>query len=97
MRCRVEAVVALALWMVAGAYSITVCYFLGYYKKVQDLKLIWGMPHWTVYGVLIPWVVLILANSWYSLVYLQDDDLGEDLHLEDKDLVHSSHNLKKKP
>jgi Protein of unknown function (DUF997) len=85
-RCRREALVALALWIAAGFYSVTTCYLLGYPKKAEDLKLVWGMPNWVVWGILVPWVAFIFITAWYSLVFIRNDDLGEDLHLEDQDI-----------
>ncbi len=66
-----EAVVALLLWFGAGIWVISVSYWLGYQRPVHSIG---GIPNWVVWGVLLPWVVLFVLHSWYSLVFMRADD-----------------------
>ena len=66
-----EVAVAVLLWFIAGVWTIGVSYWLGYKQPVHSVA---GIPNWILWGVLIPWVIFFAAHSWYSLVFLRDDD-----------------------
>lgn len=38
----------------------------------------WGIPDWVFYGVVIPWIVSILASIYFCYVVFHEDDLGDD-------------------
>lgn len=74
LRSRKESIVAGLIWFGSGLWVLLTCYFIGYGKPVRPIG---GIPHWALWGVFVPWVVLLAANTWYSLVYLRDDDLRD--------------------
>jgi len=70
-RSRREAVVAALIWFLAGIWTISVSYWLGYTRPVRSLG---GIPNWVFWGVFLPWVVFFLIHTWYSLIYMRDED-----------------------
>lgn len=78
LHARREAWVAFLGWLVAGIYTVTYCYFFGYDSDAVELKTILGIPRWIVFGVVAPWIVAIGFGVWFSLVWVQDEDLGPD-------------------
>lgn len=61
---------ALLLWFLAGVWTISVSYWLGYTQPPRSLG---GIPHWVVWGVFTPWIVLFLLHTWFSFFYMRDD------------------------
>ncbi len=39
------------------------------------LELIWGMPEWVVFGILIPWALGLALTVWFALRFMKDTDL----------------------
>lgn len=80
---RREALVTLAIWASALAYTV------GYYAThafpppdasgVQPMpELIWGVPAWVVWGVLLPWCVCTALTFFMTGYFMTDGDLGPD-------------------
>ena len=76
---RREALVVVGIWLVAAAYSLTTCYRMGYNRPIEDLKLIWGFPDWTFWGVVVPWVVCVVISWVFGAMFVRDAHLGEEL------------------
>ena len=36
-----------------------------------------GIPDWVFYGIILPWLLCIVASFWYGLFLFTEDDLGE--------------------
>lgn len=80
---RKEAIGIGLIWLVCTVYCCVYCYFFGYNvdgmaKTVDDVRPIWGIPSWIVWGVFAPWVVCTFINIWFAGFYMADDDLGRD-------------------
>ena len=69
-RSRTEAIVAGLLWCFCGCWVVGLSFFLGYDQPARSVG---GVPHWILWGVVVPWVVFFLIHCWYSLVFMRDD------------------------
>lgn len=47
-------------------FSTIVSYFLGYKRSVSEMKFILGFPDWVFYGVLIPWIAIVLYTIFFA-------------------------------
>lgn len=54
--------------------SSLISYFLGYKGDITQVKLIGGYPHWIFWGVLIPWVGIVIFTIVYGLFIMKGDD-----------------------
>jgi hypothetical protein len=68
---RREALVAILIWFVAGLWTITVSYTL---SAQRPIRLVGGLPHWVVWGILLPWATAFAVHVWYSLFYVGRED-----------------------
>ncbi len=75
---RREALVVIAIWLAAILYIIPYCYLRGQSPADGELRLVWGMPAWVWWGVVVPWGAANLITVWFCLYFMSDDDLGED-------------------
>ena len=76
---RREAWASLAVWLAAMSYSVACCYFLGYRRDPATLQLIWGVPEWVLWGVVVPWTVCTIMAGLFAFVFVADVDLGKEL------------------
>ena len=85
---RREALVVFITWLCALTYTVSYCYVFGYDRPVSDLKfvrLFWGIafPDWVFWGIVCPWAVCFVISGWFSYVFVEDADLGEELEESD--------------
>lgn len=78
LRSRKEAMVAMLIFIAAGIYTLTFCFFFGYYIEPETVRTLWGIPSWVVWGVGFPWIVIVGVSVWFGAFYIQDEDLGEE-------------------
>lgn len=73
-----EALVILVIWGVSFAWTVPVCYWTGYRSSGQEweLSMLFGIPSWIFWGVVLPWIVSGIAAILMCLLYIKDDDLG---------------------
>jgi len=50
------------------------CWFLGYNKEPSQITLLGGIPSWIVWGVIVPWVVMVVFTVIYSFFIMKGDD-----------------------
>lgn len=74
---RREALVVTGVWLVAMTYTVGYCAWNGYGQTEPELRLVFGFPSWVFWGVVIPWVVCVVAGIWFSYFYMTDDELGQ--------------------
>lgn len=70
-----------ALWVVA-IWSGSALYTVGYaaccaYGQGPP-RLLFGMPHWVVWGILAPWFVCLALTTWLAFWGMTDEDLGRE-------------------
>jgi len=75
---RREAVLVLAIWVVACTYSIGICYRFGYGRDASTLTYVLGFPDWIFWGVVLPWSACTALSLLLSNFVIRDDDLGEE-------------------
>jgi hypothetical protein len=71
-----EALVVFGVWLIAMIYTVGYCYLFGYNRPPQDVKLVWGVPDWIMWGVFAPWGACYLFSIWFSYGFMRDEDLG---------------------
>jgi uncharacterized membrane protein YhdT len=75
---RREAIIAIALWLVAMIYTVGYCYAYGYQRPPEDLRFILGVPDWVFWGIFAPWIVWTIVSALFAQFVMQDAYLGED-------------------
>lgn len=75
---RREAAVVATLWAVAGAWSVSFCYWNGYGVKAEELHYTLGFPTWIFWGVVVPWVLCALLSLVIANLVMTDADLGNE-------------------
>ena len=83
---RREALIAFAAWLTAMSYTVGYCYVFGYGRDPHDVRLIFGVPDWVLYGVVAPWTACTLFAWCFTFALVSDDDLGADLDAGDAPL-----------
>lgn len=78
LHARKEAIIALIVFVLAGVYTITYAYCFGYELEAAAVDTFLGIPSWVVWGIIAPWLSVVLFSFWYSLYFIQDEDLGDD-------------------
>ena len=77
LHARREALEILVAWGIALVWSIGYCSLYGY-EQGPPLKMVWGIPSWVFWGVVVPWACAAVFTCYYSLVRMHDDPLGEE-------------------
>ena len=76
-QCLKEARFVALTWFAALFFC---CGWIGYFGYISPSErpdtphLILGMPSWAVWGLLVPWLVLILVTWFFAAVILKDDE-----------------------
>ena len=68
----------MAVWAVALFWSIGCGYYMGYDRDPATIQLIYGMPDWAFWSVVVPWGICFVFSIWFCFRYMADDDLGQD-------------------
>lgn len=74
-----EALLVISIWLTAMAWTITVCYRMGYNRPVAELTFVYGFPDWVFWGIVVPWCGCILISCFFSAFLFRDGHLGEDV------------------
>ena len=79
LNSRREAIVIFGVWLLCLIWSVPVCYLLGYSQSVtpENVSLVMGIPAWTFWGIVLPWLVADIITTWFCFCYMKDDDLGQ--------------------
>jgi hypothetical protein len=77
LHSRREALVMLLVWAASFAWTVPYCYFNGYDAPGDpaQLEIVFGMPAWVVWGIVVPWVVFGVVAILLCLYFIRDDDL----------------------
>lgn len=73
---RREALVVVGMWIVAGAWSVTFCWLYGYGNTPDKLHFTLGFPTWIFYGIVVPWLLCVVASTIIANFVMTDADLG---------------------
>ncbi|MDE2835599.1 MAG: hypothetical protein OXM02_13940 [Bacteroidota bacterium] len=72
VRARKESLHIVTAWLVCGAWTLGYCALFAYSEEPPAL--IWGLPSWVLFGIVLPWALATVFSIWYALVAIQDDD-----------------------
>lgn len=76
-RCLKEAGLAAAVFVLAFLCCVSIISGLGYPapgERPQEPALIRGIPEWVIWGLFVPWLVLLGVTWWFALFFLRDDE-----------------------
>ena len=72
---RREALISLAAWLAAVAYTVTYCYRFGYDRNLESLTFVLWFPDWIFWGIVVPWLVCVAFSTWFAFGLMRDEDL----------------------
>ena len=72
---RKEFLTMVVAWGVFALWSATYVGLNGSQEEGESLRLVLGMPHWVVFGILVPWVFGLGFTIWFALCFMKDTDL----------------------
>ena len=83
-RSRREALIIMAAYAVAMTWCSVTCYTMGYHRNPDEITRPFGLgiPDWVLYGIFAPWMACNLFTAWFTLFYMEDEQLadeGEDI------------------
>lgn len=89
---RREALIIAGLWVVAMLYCVLFSWYYGYPKsldeiKVEEVRLVWGVPFWAFWGVVVPWIACSVLSILFGCFCMKDEPLGEDVGDDESDLL----------
>jgi hypothetical protein len=69
-----EAFGVLAIWFVAGVWTLTVSFALGYQRDPESLAYPFGLkiPDWAFWGVFVPWAICSLLTIPVCFRWIED-------------------------
>ena len=76
-QCAKEAKLAATVFLVALSYCPAVIVNKGYLpppERPLEPDLVWGIPGWVFWGLLLPWCLMIGITCWFALFFLKDDE-----------------------
>ncbi len=71
LRARKEAAIILLSWAVCLLWTVGACWLLGYTE--DTVSLVWGIPRWVFFGVMVPWGAATAFSVWFSLSFMHDE------------------------
>lgn len=54
--------------------SCIICWFTGYSVDGSQVSFIMGIPSWAVFGVFIPWIIMVIVTAVYGFVIMEGDE-----------------------
>lgn len=70
-------------WAVNFAWVIGFCVYIGYDSvgttdsADAELRLVFGLPSWVFWGVMLPWILVTLFTGWFALTQIKDHPLED--------------------
>lgn len=65
-------------WGVFAGWTVLYVGAAGRSEPGEPLDLVWGMPRWVVFGVMIPWALGLSITVWFATRFMKDTDLDPD-------------------
>ena len=74
-----EALVIFGVWFLCMIWTVPVSYMLGYGQHVTpgDVSTVMGIPTWTFWGVVFPWLIADVITTWFCFRFLKEDALDD--------------------
>ena len=76
-QCRKESLLVIAMWFAGLLVTGTIAGLMGYPSESERLdapSLMFGMPAWVFWAVVLPWVVQIGVTWYFALCVIKDDE-----------------------
>ncbi|GHV33200.1 hypothetical protein FACS1894187_00820 [Synergistales bacterium] len=54
--------------------SCAICYITGYGRSGEDMAVFGGLPLWVLFGVVGPWILMVLLTVVYSIFIMKGDE-----------------------
>ncbi|MGB7345644.1 MAG: DUF997 family protein [Pirellulaceae bacterium] len=65
----------LVAWAVSCLWVVGYSVMFGYNIDPDNLQLVWGMPAWVFWGVLLPWICSTMFTIWFARYRMIDQPL----------------------
>ncbi len=75
LHARKEAWLILLAWLICLVWTVGYSAYAGYGVDGTSIALVWGLPSWIVWGVLVPWISATVFSVVFALFYMADDAL----------------------
>jgi len=75
---RREALIIVLFSLGVMIFILAYCYQNGLPPQSKELTLIWGIPTWVFWGIIIPWGVCNIFTAWFCFRVISIDELGDD-------------------
>lgn len=84
---RREMKVAVLFWVFFAVWAIGLGKLLAYQKPADGemISLIFGMPSWVFWVVMLPWFIATVFTLWFALRFMKDHDLLADSGIDEAD------------
>lgn len=79
VHARREVAAIVVAFVICAIWSVSWCYFHGYYVEDKPLRTVMGLPSWVFWGIAVPWVICDVFTIWLCFAYMEDDPLGEEI------------------
>lgn len=77
LQARREMFVVLGLFVASFVWTMVVSYLLGYRtpspEEAIEPSVIWGIPVWVFWGILVPWMAIDIVAIWFCFYYMRDE------------------------
>lgn len=51
-----------------------ICGVMGYGKDASEMKIIAGVPAWALFGVVVPWIIMVIFTAVYGFFIMKGDE-----------------------
>ena len=92
-QCLREAAWAAGLWLAGMVWCGSVIVTAGYLpvdERPAEPELVFGLPAWVVWGLFLPWIVMVAATWWFALYIMKEDEPYLEFPNEDETTADSS-------
>lgn len=77
LNSRREAIVIFGVWFLCLIWAVPVSYLMGYGQSVtpENVPVVFGIPRWTFWGIVFPWLVADVVTTWFCFRFFKEDEL----------------------
>lgn len=72
--CLKEFKIAASITMGYILLCCAICGVMGYGKDASEVAVIGGIPAWALFGVVLPWIAIVIATAIYGFFIMEGDE-----------------------
>lgn len=73
LRSRREALLILLSWAALMVWTVGYSWHEGTDRATSELSVVFGLPKWVFWGVVVPWMAALVFSIGFALFYMEDD------------------------